>query len=377
MTTLTATTSEQDIDLKLRTMRYFWSQGYFVRRNVPVVESAATSQYTDIDVLGVRIDEELNATYVLSDCKSGITDGTRERLFWLSGVMKYFGASRGLFIRTQMMPRKYVELAEALGIVAIPADQMTELEKSYSIDAQKFVGPFCREHGKAEIILSSLKQHSRETLEYIRTDYWGDPPHLQTFSLMGKCRDLLRIQHIDEDNRMFQLAYIMSLLSLSVIRFARQVLFMPPSDREEVIGLGLLGGRTGYLEKKELMRNFHSFMTTEIEKRYKSKYPVTQQAFIEQLVPSYTKYLVDLILRLCREPRVALTLPRIIDLLAFESVLKDGKVLAKDIVGGVEGVAVEDATRIAKDFLAFAQRSGVTNQYLEHVLEEGLRRIES
>src|SRR2546425_12173527 len=98
---------------------------------------------------------------------------------------------------------------------------------------------------------------------------------------------------------------------------------MPPAEREEMITLGLLGGRTSYIEKKELMRNFYSFMTTEIEKRYKSRYPVSQKAFTENLVPGYAKYLADLILRLCQEPRVALTLPRMMDLLAFESVLKD------------------------------------------------------
>lgn len=340
-----------------------------------MVESAVKSQYTDIDVLAVKLDEDFNANYVVCDCKSGITNGTRERLFWLSGVMKYFGANSGFFIRTQMMPRKYVELAEALGIIAIPAGQITELEESYSINSQKYVGPFCREHGKADAILGSLKQYNREILEYIRTDYWGDPPHLQTFSLMSKCRDLLRIQNIDEEYRTFQIAYILSMLSLSLVRFARQVLFMPPSEREEVISLGLLGGRTGYLEKKELMRNFYNFMTTEIEKRYRSKYPVSQQAFIENLVPRYTRYLVDLVLRLCQEPRVALTLPRMIDLLAFESVLKDGNVSGKDVTGMVEGVSSEDAIRIAKDFLAFVQRSGVTNKYVDHTFEEAVKRV--
>ena len=375
--TIATATSEQDIELKLRMLRYFWSRGYFVRRNVPVVESVAKSQYTDIDVLAVKLDDEFNANYVICDCKSGLTNGTRERLFWLSGVMKYFGANSGLFIRTQMVPRKYVELANALGIIAIPASQITELEKSYSINSQMYIGPFSKEFGKADVILSQLKQEGREILEYIRTDYWGDPPHLQTFSLMSKCRDLLRMQNIDEENRTFQIAYIFSILSLSIVRFARQVLFMPLSEREEVISLGLLGGRTGYIEKKELMRNFYDFMTTEIAKRYKAKYPVSQQAFIENLVPRYTKYLVDLVLRLCQEPHAALTLPRMMDLLAFETVLRNKTISGRDVVGVVEGVSIDDATRIAKDFLAFAQRSGITNPYVEHVFEEALRQVVS
>ncbi len=375
MTTMSPTVSEQDVDLKLRTMRYFWSQGYFVRKNVPVVESASRPQFTDIDVLGIKLDEEFNGSYVVCDCKSGLTNGTRERLFWLSGVMRYFGASRGLFIRSQMMPRKYSELAESLGIVAIPADQLTELEKSYSIDSRKSVGPFCKEQGKAEAILGSLKQYSRDIHDYVRIDYWRDPPHLQTFSLIAKCRDLIRIQNLDEDNRVFQLAYVFSILSLSVVRFARQVLFMPMSEREEIIGLGLLGGRTSYLEKKELMHNFYGFMVAEIEKRYKAKYPVPERTFVENLVPRYAKYLADLVLRLCNQPRVAIGLPRIMDLLAFESVLRDGSVSGKDIVGSVEGVSVEDLVRLTKDFLAFAQRSGLTNPYVEHVFEEAVKRI--
>jgi len=368
--------SELDTDLKLRMMRYFWSLGYFVRRNVPVVETtAAKSQYTDIDVLGVKLDQEFNSCYALCDCKSGITDGTRERLFWLSGVMKYFGANRGVFIRTQMIPKKYMDLAERLGIITIAADQIDELERSYSIDVHKFVGPFGREYVKADTILNSLRQQDRGILEYLRTRYWGDPPYLQTFSLMNKCKDLLLIQNVDEDNRVFQVAYALSMLSLSVVRFARQVLFMPQTDREEVISLGLLGGRTDYLEKKELMRNFYDFMATEIEKRYKSKYPVSQKAFTENLIPGYAKYLADLMFGICRQPQAALTLPRMIDLLAYESVLRDGSVSGKDVLGAEAGVSLEDAVRIAKDFLTFAKRSGVTNAYVEHVLEEAFKRI--
>ncbi len=349
MTTTATASAEQDVDLKLRTMRLFWSQGYFVRRNVPVVESATRPQFTDIDVLGIRLDEEFNASYVVCECKSGITDGTRERL--------------------------YSELADRLGIIAIPADQITELEKSYSIDSKRFVGPFCREYQKAETILNSLRQYSREIYEYVRIEYWSDPPHLQTFSLMAKCRDLLRVSNVDEENRVFHLAYIFSMLSVSVVRFARQVLFMPLSEREEVISLGLLGGRTSFLEKKELMRSFYGFMVAEIEKKYKSKYPVPERAFIESLVPPYTKYLVDLILRLCNEPRIAMLLPRMMDLLAFESVLKDGTVSGKDVAGAVQGVSMEDVVRVTKDFLVFAQRGGITNPYVEHVYEEALKRI--
>jgi hypothetical protein len=346
-----------------------------VRRNVPVVESTTRPLFTDIDVLGVRLDEEFNASYLVCECKSGITDGTRERLFWLSGVMKYFGAGKGFFIRSQMMPRKYSELADRLGIIAIPADQITELEKSYAIDPRMYVGPFCKEHQKAETTLNSLRQYSRETYEYVRIEYWSDPPHLQTFSLIAKCRDLLLVQNVDEESRMFHLAYIFSMLSLAVVRFARQVLFMPSSEREEVISLGLLGGRTSYLEKKELMRSFYGFMVAEVEKKYRSKYPVPERTFIENLVPRYTKYLVDLILRLCKEPRVASLVPRMMDLLAYESVLKDAAVSGKDVVGMVGGVRIDDVVRLTKDFLVFAQRGGITNPYVEHVFEEALKRI--
>jgi hypothetical protein len=367
--------SEHDLELKLRIMRYLWSLGYFVRRNVPVMGGEG-APYTDIDVLGLKLNEELDADFVVCDCKSGLTDGTRERLFWLSGVMKYFGSARGIFLRTRMLPAKYVELADTLGIIPITDEQLAELEKTYSVKADKFIGPFCLEHSKAELRLSKLKESNRTIHDYIHNEYWKDQPHQQILSLMSKAKDLTQARALDEDERLFQLTYILSLLSLSIMRFARAILFVPSGQKEEVARLALLGGRTGYEERKALLQGFYDFMTREIEERFRAKYPIARNQFIENVIPAYSKYLSDLTIRLCQNPRAAAVIPRVMDLLAYEKVLCSRTVLPEDVLGR-SSVSVDDISRTAKDFLAFVQRSGLSSAYLDHTLEETLKDIES
>src|SRR2546425_5742004 len=156
--TLSKQEYEKDTDLKLRTMRYLWNLGYYVRRNLPLTEAWAKSDQTDIDVLGVKVDEEFLSSFIVCDCKSGASNGTKTRLFWLSGVMRYFGAERGIFVRTQMLGTKYIELADRLGIVSVSEDQLADLERSYVAGPSKNVGPFSGDFSKADLELGKLKQ---------------------------------------------------------------------------------------------------------------------------------------------------------------------------------------------------------------------------
>jgi hypothetical protein len=349
---------EKDIGLKLKTMRYLWSLGYYVRRNVPLAETWDKSEQTDIDVLGVRVDHEFNSDFVVCDCKSGVTDSTKARLFWLSGVMKYFGTSRGIFVRSQRLGTKYIELAESLGIAVLSEDHLIELEKSYGIDPRKYVGPFNTEHEKADLLLGRVKTRNKDLYEYVRIKYWEDPPHQQILSLLPRAKELSLEKNDKEGSTSFQLAYILSLLSLSVIRLSHALIAVSPPQREEVARLSVLGGRIGYQERTQLLEGFYDFLVREIETRYKQKYPISRRQFVENVLPFFSKYLADLVVRICQTPRAAAALPRMMELFAYDVVLAEEPSRMKELKSLYPALSSEAVVRVAKDFWAFAERSG-------------------
>jgi len=366
---------EKDLELKLRTMRYLWYLGYFVRRNIDLVEYGygQSRQYTDIDVLGARLDENFNCSFKACDCKSGIRVKTAERLFWLSGVMNYFEATQGLFIRNKMMGAKYIELSKRLNITPISSAQLSDLEKTYGIPP-KFYGPFCKEQGSVDQVFSKLKKSDRFVHDYVLKRYWRDQPQQQIVTLIASSGRIKNIKDLEDYEQTFALTYVLSSLSLSVLRLSNMVIMVPNSQKENIIKYELLGGETSFSERRKLLEVFHSFMAREIKERYKEKYPVTKVEFLESLIPEYSKYFVDLVVRFCNNPASSIYVPRLMDLFAFEFALNNRKVSLDDVTPiGISALSLKPL----KDFLVFAERSNLTTQNFQQLSKEYLDSLES
>lgn len=373
---MTAEANEKDLNLKLQVMRYLWHLGYFVRRNVDLVGYGYEKgrQYTDIDVLGIKIDENFDSNFIVCDCKSGIRAKTPERLFWLSGVMKYFDSPNGLFIRTQMISSKYADLSSKLKITPLSINEIEELERAYNINPKHYSGPFCAEQKAVNDVFSELKQKNRKVHDYMLEGYWRDIPQQQIVSLIAGCRRIKETSGFKDYRQSFVLAYALSLLSLSILRFSRQILAIPPSQRDEIIRQKLLGGNMTMEERKRILEGFYNFMVREIEERYKQKYPISKSAFLDSLLPDYTKYFVDLVVRICQDPQSAIVSPRILDLFTYETVLNNR---ALKLTNALAVMSSEKfSIKPTKDFFTFAERSNLVTEALKSEFYEILKSIE-
>jgi hypothetical protein len=351
--------SEQDLGLKLRTMRYLWSLGYYVRRNVLLLDKGSGGkQYTDIDVLAVKIDEGLDSQFLVCDCKSGVQARTRERLFWLKGVMEYFGATSGMFIRTRLTESKYIELGNRLGITSLSEGQLIQLEKAYEVGTG-FFGPFSKEGVASEELFSLLRKFNPETADYLRVRYWEDEPPQQIANLVACCKRINAMGELQEKAKDFLITYALSHLALSVVRFAKQVLVVADPQKPEYIRLELLGGKIEHDARRELLGRFYDFMSKEIEARYNSKYPIGRTQFLDSLTPEYAKYLIDMLTRVSQRPRWYAPLPRYMDLFAFESTLSGRSLKTTDLVASSLYIDPGSITKPMIDLLTFANRSGL------------------
>src|SRR5262245_30532523 len=112
----------RDAPLKLRLRRILWAQGYHCPLEVDVshyeYEEAGRllkrTSYTDVDVLGIRFEPDLRRTIILADCKSGRVPEP-SRIFWLRGLMDFFRADEGIFVKPILHPQARA-LAPRLGI---------------------------------------------------------------------------------------------------------------------------------------------------------------------------------------------------------------------------------------------------------------------
>src|SRR5690348_12004132 len=90
---------ERDFTLKTAIRAILWSQGYSTRLDVLLAYDKGTqgksgsgkTALTDLDVLGLRLDPGFRIHTVVADCKTS-SGQVPERLFWLSGVGKFFGS---------------------------------------------------------------------------------------------------------------------------------------------------------------------------------------------------------------------------------------------------------------------------------------------
>jgi hypothetical protein len=354
-------------------MRYLWKLGYFVRRNIDLVEYGYEKSrvYTDIDVLGLKLDENFNSHFLVCDCKSGIKVKTAERLFWLSGIKSYFKATEGLFIRDQMMETKYVELSKRLGIAPISRFQLLDFEKKFAVPG-RFFGPFCEEQAIVESIFTELKRHDNFVHDYLLKRYWKDQPQQQIVTLIASCYRLKNARELEGYKQNFIMAYLLSSLSLSILRFSSPVLAVPDDQKETLVKYELFGGEASFSERKKLLEAFYDFMAREIEERYKEEYPVTKADFLENLIPGYSKYLIDLIIRICNVPTSSIYVPRLMDLFAFEFALNNRKA----VPGDLSPLSNEISLKPLKDFLVFTERSGLTTDSFSQLSKEFMISLE-
>src|SRR3989442_9804018 len=366
---------DQDFDIKLRMMRLLWHTGHFVRHNVSLERMSQAEHrsqaYTDIDVLALRFDPELTSSVLVADCKSGASAKTFERLFWIAGVMQLSGARRGFFVRAQMTTSRYSDLANQLNITPISLDQLRELEQAYHVVDAPFLGPYNKGMiEKASGAFRALHEVHAPVRNYILVKYWQDPVYQRIPTLMRALELISNEQKLDVTIRYFLSAYAVSMLGIALVQFSQPLLTIGQKDREEQITDRLFGGREESVKRKQLMESFYDFMAEEIQKRYHQRYPISKKEFLSHFHPDYTKYLVDLVERICRSPSQFVVVPQLLDLIAFEGILGSKALDDAKVTPIAHGMPLADLRKAAKDVITFVERSHVVDSAFATRLRE-------
>jgi hypothetical protein len=181
---------ERDFTLKSAIRAILWSQGYSTRLDVLLAYDKDTQgksgsgkiALTDLDVLGMRLDPGFRIHTVVADCKTA-PGQVPERLFWLSGVGKFFGSDSNLLVRSQTLPDHAPPLARSLDIALVGPDDLSILTNTYVNPSGKILPQVWKDFFSPELLGEVLARLSRlpSTLtrveRYRETGYWMEEPY--------------------------------------------------------------------------------------------------------------------------------------------------------------------------------------------------------
>ena len=324
--------SSSDTNMKLRLSRLLLKMGYFVRRNVPVSTytpgefATRRVDITDIDVLGARWDEDLRLDRMVCECKSGMKAKPLDRCFWLSGVMHYFGARKGYLVVKEAgtIPGS---IGEAMNVTVVDETFLSDLEKRYDIDANRWVG-YCSAELDQKIVeyRKTLKEVFRPQLNYVVYGYWKDPEYYQLKRLLAASREIASKLQSSEAMRWFSLESL-CLLTSSLVTFCHKLYVTQASKVPEETSKQLFGGFISKAEREGIARSAIRFMESYVEAKYQEKFPLRPEDMT--LDPEYIEKLVELVSRLVSRPHQTRVLPLFMDIVCFEFLHK-GTALSKE-----------------------------------------------
>lgn len=317
----------KDFDLKIRLNNIFWLLGCFTRLEVKLAQHTAQSkipmELTDLDVLGIRILPDFNIDYLVSDCTTNkhVIESPVQRVFWLKGVMDFFGASKGyLSLGTKnVIPEVQRTVAYKLGISILNENNLYNLEKRViNTDSTQLQLNKPESWLYFENNLTNIPKDLEPLLKFRKHKYWINQPYQNLhalISLVDKHKKLF-----DEENRP-QKALVIDLLaifSLSLLQMSSYVSQVNPENPEMELKVYFYGGYTEMKSKELIVQNIQKLM-----ENIPKQETLFRQHF--KLDPDYLPSMFETGFRLLNKPCDSSQILRYLQALLFEKTINKGE----------------------------------------------------
>lgn len=316
--------------LEYRMLRLLQYQGYYVRRGKIVFTTRQLDQATDIDVLAVGFDRDLNRDVVVAECKSG-RDAGLDRVFWLAGLARFVGANRAILVRR---PTRWniTDFARDVGVEILSTERLNELEHSLGITDSYWPGvsdrPFfekCMKQWNA--ILRTDELLTELSLTYAIEFRFRDPfpaINFHVHHLRGLVRRLNKTTHPEERQLIsYLVAEAISQLCVFLMALASRTKDLNRGDRRKWITEGLTYGDVDAGLAHKILRHAYkvaeqSLLQLGIDR---SRVGIDEQ-FFRMPAPDYVGTVLDIVDRLISHSHHAAELPALMDLILMERMVK-------------------------------------------------------
>ncbi len=363
----------KDFELKIRLNNILWSLGYYTRIEVKLAEYSVTKkipmELTDLDVLGIRLSPDFLFDYIVVDCTSNkdFIKSPMKKIFWLKGVMDFFGASNGYLVLDTDSPIAEFQrgVATKLGITILNLENLTNLEKRVlrpEIKNFKLATPESWIY--FENNLTTLDEVLHPLLKFRKHTYWMNEHH-QNISVILTMLQKYKTS-VKEDHKFHKVLImdLMTLLSLSLLHMSKFVFHTNPEKPEQELRAYFYGGYKELEMREEIVKNLNRL----IEKIQKQKMLFNLSSEIS-LDPEYLPQLFDLVFRWVNKPKDAIQIPRYLQMLLFEEVLYNRE--NKDAFEYLKKDFSETTKKFVRDLGAFLINiNGVPKNLLTHLFKE-------
>lgn len=317
----------KDFELKIRLNNILWSLGCYTRLEVKLAEYSVQRkipmELTDLDVLAIRILPEFGIDYLVADCTTN-EDAIKspvQRVFWLKGVMDFFGASKGYLSLGTKNPIPEVQriVAYKLGVTVLDENNLSNLEKRVvTQDALQLQSSKPGSWLYFENNLTTLSKGMTALLNFRKHNYWINQPHQNLHALISLVTKYKKL--FDEANRL-QKALVLDLLTLftlSLLQMSAYVFRINPENPEMELKAYFYGGYAEMKRRQIIVENIQKLM---------QNIPKQGSLFNQnrQLDPDYLPNLFDVGFRLLNKPSDSSQILRYLQVVLFEKTLYRGE----------------------------------------------------
>jgi hypothetical protein len=364
--------SERDLQLKLKTARWFWAMGSGVVLRVRLTTYAAAkptsgrrrstslTDLADLDVLGIEVGSDYTPRFRAAECKSGKA-GTKE-LFWLHGVLHYFGGGDGYLVLQHDDARTpgLRELASRLGLGVITFNDFAALESAYPIDraAEVIFSPATTE--RADTMLNHPAKAIERLTDYALRFSWQLPQHRNLQQTVGYLRSASEALRPEQREHVLLfgevvLRYLLALYALAGAILRRGL----PHSRSAALAY-LHGGELGLHEVQLRVRAVQR-LQQHLEGDHRGE---LASAFSE--TPPYFDAILDVVERMLRRPSLGTAALRQL-IVALRGVL-----VAEQHMEDLMPTADPLAAKLVNDVAAFLTRAAELDRSLREHLSTAL-----
>lgn len=303
--------SERDLQLKLRTARWFWSMGSAVVLRVRLTAYAGAANtkgkrrggtltdLADLDVLGVEVARDFTLRYRAAECKSAKA-GAKE-LFWLRGVLDYFGGGDAYLVAQHDSVRSPAlrEFATRMGLGVVTFNDFEAIQAAYPSDAAAEVMFSPEAVARADSLLNESAKDLERLTDYALRFSWQLPQHRNLQQAVGYLRGAgpaLKSSQLEHVLLFGEVVwrYLLALYSLSANVLRRGY----PHTRTLALAY-LHGGELGLHEAQQRVRAVQT-----LQEQLEGGERVDLAGVFTE-APPYFDALLDVVERLLRRPELA------------------------------------------------------------------------
>jgi hypothetical protein len=358
--------SEQDFSLKSTIRSVLWSQGYSTRLDVLLAydknpqgkNGTGKAGLTDLDVLGVRLDPGFHMQTSIADCKT--TSGqVPERLFWLSGVGRFFGSDTNLLVRSQPIPNHAPPLARSLDIALVGPDDLAILTNTYVNPSNQVLPQIWQKFFSPELLGETLSRLSRlpsnlaGVERYRESQYWMDEPYRRLHNVLAALQSMAKD---GSSGPIFQLVFadFVWLFVIALWKVCEVLNSAGLSRLERGLELYVSGNEAGLRNLQRMKQSFETLARQQI-----------QGGISFPLLPSYFRNLLEVLVRCVRRPNAVVKMARRAEWLVVGQIV--GK-LGKPVWNITEDDLI--CSKLLGDVAKFmVQTSGLKTSFLENYLD--------